>query len=206
MKTRADLKRELAATVPLGEEESFLASATASLEESRAALQAFRDERVQLKRLISVRERKRQDWKGKVPRGTDPPTVADAHAEVARAGTAPCHRVADVTLVADGVHLTFRNEFKRALNGADGFEKIWVVVRAPPHARFEGGRCVTGDAEDGQGLYLWLADVVSADDASGIVHVRGLEFVGDKGRIGDMTVVDIKPYLPYCEAWPGDPK
>lgn len=206
MKTRADLKRELAATVPLGEEEAFLASATMSLEKSRATLQAFRDERVQLKRLISVRERKRQDWKGKVPRGTNAPTITDAHAEVARAGAAPCHSVADVTLATDGVHLRFQDEFKRALNGVDGFEKIWVVALAPPNAKFEGGQCVTGAVGEGQGLYLWLADVVSADDATGVMHVRGLEFVGDEGRIGDVTVVDIKPYLPYCEAWPADPK
>lgn len=200
MKTRADLKRELAATVPPGQEGAFLVSATSALDEARASLQTLRDERVRLKRLISIRERKHQDWKGKVPRGNAAPTLEDAEAEVARAGAAPCHRVADVALAGDGVvEVRFRDEFKRALNGVDGFEKIWVIALATGQAQFSGGSCVAGD--EGEGLYLWLADVVSADEKTGVVRVRGLGFVGDESRVGEVTVVDVKPYLPYCEAW-----
>lgn len=205
MKTRADLKRELIATVAPGEEISYLNSATSALEEARVALQSLRDERVRLKRLISIRERKHQDWKGKIPRGDSAPTRDDAQAEVARAGTAPCHRVADVTVGGnDGTfELVFRDEFKRGLSGVMGFEKIWVIAVAKGESLFRGGRCMVGNREErDQGLFLWLANVVAVDEKTGIVKIEGVELTEDECKVEDIAILDIKPYLPYCEAWP----
>lgn len=181
MKTRADLKRELSVSVAPGAEQGFLASATSELESARALLSSLRSSRAEVRRLISIRERKRQDFKGKVPRRAAA-TRADAAAEVARAGAAPCHRVADVARAEGGLELRFRAEFKAALGGVGGFERAWVVAVARGQVR------------------LWLVEVRGVDERAGVVRLGG-GGAGLAQERGEVAVVDIKPYLPYCEAW-----
>lgn len=206
MKTRADLKRELDATVPIGEETTYLAAATSALETARAELQALREQRVNLMRQISVRERKRQDWKGKIVRGPNAPAISDAIAEVARAGCAQCHCIAGISLAKNHgeLWLRFRAAFRRALTGVDGFAKLWVIARVAGEAPLAHGLCASIDngGPDNLSVYLWLVDVVAVDVKSGTVQVAGLSFLGSDADLSQIVVLDVKPYLPYCEAWP----
>lgn len=203
-KTRAILKRELSSSIPDGEEASFLASAAAALEESRRQLQKLRAERAALRRQISIRERKRQDWKGKVPRPAGDPGRTEALAELARCGVASCRCVASIQLRNERSQLRFFDDFKAALSGLAGFAKLWIVAVAPAWVGVEMGRCCGG--EERRNVYLWLVDVEAVDVKEGVVQIVGMNFEFGEDALKEILVLDVKPYLPYCEAWPLDPK
>lgn len=203
-KTRATLKRELSSTIPAGEESSFLASAAAALEESRRQLQTLRAERAAIRRQISVRERKRQDWKGKVPRPAGDPGRTEALAELARCGAASCRRVASIQEGNGRLQLRFLDSFKAALSGLEGFAKMWIVAIAPVWVEVQEGRCCAG--EGGKSVYLWLVDVEGFDVKEGVVQIAGMSFEFGGDVMGEILVLDVKPYLPYCEAWPFNSK
>lgn len=207
MKTRADLKRELEQTVPHGEEQAVVDAANAALEAARANVKSLRAERARLMRQISIRERKMSDWKGKIPRA-DEPTMHAAEEELARAGTAVCQRVANLVADEHGrvARLQFHPEFRRALTGVDGFDKLWVVAWAPDGVALEGSCRIAGAADaPGENVYLWLAHICSADVTAGIVHISGLDFLTAHPALAEIAVLDVKPYLPYCDALPAAP-
>lgn len=204
IKTRAALKQELSSTVSPGEETSFLASAVSSLEESRRHLQALREERAAIQRQVSIRARKRQDWKGKIPRPSGDPSRSEAIAELKRCSDAWCHRVASIR-VRDGCwQLGFCDEFKAALSGLEGFAKIWIVAVAPKGLEFPAGKCCTG--EGSRDVYLWLADVEAVDVKGGVVKIAGMNFEVSGNALEEVLILDVKPYVPYCDAWPSEVK
>lgn len=190
LKTRADLKLELMRTVPPGEESNVLQQVENQLESSRERLAALRTQRVSIMRQISIRERKLSDWKGKIPR-TEPPSVAAAMKEMRRLGEVPCHAVGK--LRADG-YIVVGRDFARALTGVDGFEKVWLVVQ-DAEGVVRTGRCVGVD----EAVCLCLVDVVSCDVKKGLLQVSGIHTSDGT----EVTVLDIKPYLSYCESFAG---
>lgn len=221
LKTRATLKRELMETIPHGSESAYLAKTEEDLLAAQHRLRDLRDEHVRIMRLISVRERKLRDWKGKVPRATDAdPTLADAQVELARAGEMVCHRVASV--LGGGRVLKFGAAYAKALDGLGGFAKLWVIMLVPASAAsaLACGECVPGvsratrEGSTSSRLFLNVVDVVTCDVAAGVVEMSGLIAANVESNFGaealtkmlnDVVVLDVKPYLSYCEAWPESP-
>lgn len=179
--TRKQLKAELSKAVPPGAEAAVLAEAEADLLAAQAALAALRKERARNERAISVRERKLADWKGKIPFVGEPSPEA-AVVSLQRAGVMPCTPIADVAqspsaeerLDAESTRLVFRPDFRRALTGLAGFSHVWLITSG------EGG--VRASAHE----------VRAIDERAGEVIVGGTGVDG--------VVVDVKPYLAYCDA------
>lgn len=207
LRTRAALKRELLRTIPQGAEKAYLERSAAALTCAQERLSALREERVKLRRAISIRERKLRDWKGKVPR-THEPTQQDVARELERCGEMPLARIG----LFDGRcrAITVHAAYARALTGLDGFDKAWLIVAVPcGDDCVDGGACwprVTVRGKDGQEQWmrviLQLVSVIRCDVKNALVEVEGLDLQGCGAE--DAVVIDIKPYLSYCEAWPDD--
>lgn len=176
--TRKQLKAELARTVPPGSEAAVLAEAAADLASAQASLASLRRARARNERAISVRERKLADWKGKIPFAGEPCADSAATA-LRRAGVMPCTTVADATALEPGgpdggSRLVFRPRFRRALAGLAGFSHVWVITAG------EGG--VEASAHEVRAL----------EERAGVATLAG--------TLADGDVVDVKPYLAYCDA------
>lgn len=180
MKTRADLKRELSQTIPHGDETAYLSKVEAQLTAARTRLQDLRARRVALSRRISVRERKKQDWKGKIPR-REPPTQQLAISELSRLGSMPTHAVACATDRA----LRFETPFRTALTGVNGFQFVWVLLYAHGEEEMCHASCVGC-------VMLRLVGVEQCHVKEGLLVVDS--------SLPNLPVLDVKPYLSYCEA------
>jgi tRNA (adenine37-N6)-methyltransferase len=97
-------------------------------------------------------------------------------------------------------------EHERALDDLDGFDRIWVIFwfdRAegrgaskvlPPRSRKKRGVFATRSPHRPNPIGL---SAVRLDRVDGLVlHVRGVDF------IDGTPVLDIKPYIPYADAFP----
>lgn len=189
-KTRKEMKDHLLATAPEGCETALLERTHLRLNETRRKLVAVRAERAKIMREVSIRQRKMTDWKGKIPRRNEP-TQHDVQRELKRLGQMPC---AIVARFEDGVgKLVFDKYLASALTELDGFEKIWIIMTVPEGLSFKLGRCQNN-------IYLCLADVKKVDVKKGIVYISGLLPSGDLSLLKEITILDIKPYLAYCEA------
>lgn len=193
LRTRADLKRELCRTIPPGEEQEYLTRVETELSTLQDELSALRTKRASLMRQISVRQRKLVDWKGKVPRTSEASTKS-AQEELQRIGSMQCHRIGKL-ISAHEVHV--EKAFASALKGVDGFSRIWMVIAAPRDLLVDG-LCTGCD------VYLCVVDVKSCSEKTGKIAIEGLRVKGDVNRLQEATVIDIKPYLSYCEAWKED--
>ncbi|KAI0561473.1 YaeB-like protein [Gracilaria domingensis] len=190
VKTRAQLKRELNDTLAPGEEGHFLNHVEAQLDRFHHQLADLSARRAAIMRHISVRERKLNDWKGKIPRTTHA-NEADAQREMQRAGRMPCICIA-----------RFRNQHEivvesalcNALQGVEGFSKLWLLCMAPPDLRFRA-MC------SGRDIYLCLVHVRHCDVRAGLLTIDPIQYEGDSDKLNQVAVFDIKPYLSYCEAW-----
>lgn len=170
--TRAELLSALDAATPAGGERACLSSNEALLRGSRARLDALRARRAMLARLVSVRARKRRDWKSKIPRGgVGVPDVRHARGCLSRAGPAPCVTLCLPTSLPAGVAL--RPCLRPTLAGLAGFSHVWVIVR-----------------ERDARLALHLAR---------LCQVRGHSLVLCPPPPPG-AVLDLKPYLAYCDA------
>lgn len=205
MKTRGELKEELLKTIPKGEESKFLAEAENKLSTLQSQLQQLQAKRATIRRGITIRERKLRDWKSKIPRVTDIPSVSSVEKTVHALPPVKCLVIGHVS--GDASSILILRRFAPALTGLDGFEKAWVILHASnsksDDAHFEETVASTQSSSqemrtcDGSGINFALVGIVASDARSGIVHIESLSI-----SYAHATVLDIKPYLPYCEAWP----
>ena len=107
---------------------------------------------------------------------------------------------------AEGV-LAILEEYRPALADLDTFERIWLLflfhrsrgwaprVR-PPRGGPKRGVFATRAPNRPSQIGLTSVRVTAVDVGRGLVHVRGVDLL-------DQTpILDIKPYLPSCDAWP----
>lgn len=175
--SRAQLKAELHESIAKGDEEDVLRLHTTRLRGLQQRLEALQKKRARVRREMTIRERKLRDRKGKVPRMHPGDSPQQAREDVADSGVMNGTMVGCVA--ADGGSLVVHTAFRRALSDVHGFQKLWLVLMAPAHS-----------------LVLSLVHVVACDTAAGTVVFDSAD------AISDAAVLDIKPYLPYCEAWP----
>jgi tRNA (Thr-GGU) A37 N-methylase len=210
--TRATLRREYEATVPVGDESALLQSELRVLEDARERLRELRTTRVDLARRAAEHRRKLHDWKGKVPRalGAPPPQECPATADM------PCVVIAELVRPTrlgrenGTAALRFLPLYVRAMEGIERFEKAWVVLRAVEDIHLAGARnpslCQPEHPESK--LHLVLVDVVERRGRSAvdkeILIVNGIDADAVLAQNKDVLVVDIKPYLSYCEAFPDE--
>lgn len=217
--TRGDFRREYEAHLVPGEEASAFRSLSGSLDGARQRLRALRYRRVEVAKRRSEHVRKLSDWKGKVPRSLGAPIPSPK---------SPGNQYMPFKQIATVVKpkrfsrenecfmgLQFRLRFTRALCGLERFDKAWIIVLS--NRGFVGGHeADAGDIEEVSGvchrestesnqkaLHLVLVSIVrkcgSGANASNMVVVRAED--GDLSeRLLDGVVIDIKPYLSYCEA------
>ena len=191
MKTRAELKRELNTTIPEGEELTYLSQVETSLSTARSNLNQLRSQRAKLMRQISVRQRKLHDWKGKIPRSEEVPTVADAKRELQRLNRMPAYRIGTVSSDGNSIHVY--KTYKRALRGVDGFSHIWIIYIYDNSTLDLVSTCMSNSGK--HQLRLQLCQVRTINEHTGEITLE------DTSLPSSVTVVDIKPYLRYCESW-----
>ncbi|CAN8076171.1 unnamed protein product [Agarophyton chilense] len=193
-KTRAQLKRELDETLADGEEHAFLHHVEMQLDQLQSQLRDLSATRAAIMRQISVRERKLNDWKGKIPRTADF-SCSDAQREVQRAGQMPCICVARFR---DPQHIFVEKMFCNALQGVERFSKLWLLMLAPTNLRFRA-LCL------GRDVHLCLVQVRACDSKRALLTIDPIPFDGDPNQLAHTIIFDMKPYLSYCEAWTEKP-
>lgn len=188
VKTRGELKQELLTTIPEGEEGKFLLEAEQKLEEMKNRLLELQTQRASTRRGITIRERKLRDWKGKIPRVGDVPDSSEVLKHVKALLPVTCVKIGDID---DNCEiLSIGDKYVGALSGLSGFDKMWVILHNKNST----------DADETNGEFMPSAvvvDIVECDEKNGKIKIDGLD-----QRVGGGVVLDIKPYLPYCEAWP----
>lgn len=200
--TRGELKKKLLQEVPKGAESAFLKQTTECLQEMQTSLQRLQTQRTELRRLITVRERKLKDWKCKIPRYGPPPSVDSIRESLTKMSTM---RACAIGCMTPAGHILFAPEFRGGLTGLAGFDKAWIVVIAPENDVLSCASCSTISAcvstsSDSDPLLL-LVDVLACNIGSGVVRISRMCGESQPCLSGGL-VVDVKPYLSYCEAWP----
>lgn len=205
MKTRVELKEELLKVIPKGEERKYLAEAESKLNTLQSQLQQLQAKRATIRRGITIRERKLRDWKSKIPRATDIPSVSAVKNAVQALPLVKCLAVGHVS--NDVSYISISKRFAPALTGLDGFEKVWLILQAlndkdgDTHCEEAISSSQPCQQEKSachdSNVNFVLVDVVSSDARSGAVHIGNLSIT-----FANAMVLDIKPYLPYCESWP----
>eukprot|EP00178_Gracilaria_changii_P025108 TRINITY_DN766_c0_g1_i1.p2 TRINITY_DN766_c0_g1~~TRINITY_DN766_c0_g1_i1.p2 ORF type:complete len:229 (-),score=35.58 TRINITY_DN766_c0_g1_i1:4531-5217(-) len=190
LKTRAELKRELNETLASGEEVDFLNGVEKQLDHFHNQLTELNATRATIMRQISVRERKLSDWKGKIPRTGDV-NLREAQRELQRVGRMPCTRIARFRNARE---IVVEKALYNALQGVEGFSKLWLLLLAPTGLRFHAS-CTDND------LCLCLVHVHVCDAKSGVLTIDPMQFEGDSNKLDQVSILDMKPYLSYCEAW-----
>lgn len=195
------MKQQLLSTIAPGDEASLLLDAENRLQKARSELKSLREERSKVNREIAVRRRKLQEWKEKVPRGMEKvPSEGDMRRELERCGEATCRCVARVEILDERRRrLRFGKAYRKGLGGVEGFEKMWVIVQMPDGIRMCEGELWTGTQQTA--VYLCLVDIETVSEREGLVGIRGMEMEGDMGKVEEVSVLDMKPYVPYCDAW-----
>jgi tRNA (Thr-GGU) A37 N-methylase len=203
VRTRGAFRREYEATIPEGCEATALAEATAELDATRERLRELRARRVDLVRKTAEHVRKLHDWKGKVPRplGAPIPSVEVADPSAAM----PCRVVARVREtrseeMEDGqLCLVFSKPYVRALEGVERFDKAWVIGMTADC----GGGGGAHRSWNNPALRMVLVDVVERRGRNAqnkeVLVVRDGGGDALESLIG-VSIVDVKPYLSYCEA------
>jgi len=98
-------------------------------------------------------------------------------------------------------------DYRAALADLGSFQRIWLVFLfdrshgwaarvKPPRGGPKRGVFATRAPNRPSQLGLTTTELVAVDEAAGIVHVRGLDL------LDGTPVLDIKPYLPFADAWP----
>jgi tRNA (Thr-GGU) A37 N-methylase len=210
--TRATLRREYEATVPVGDESALLQSELRVLEDARERLRALRTTRVDLARRAAEHRRKLHDWKGKVPRalGAPPPEECPVTADMPCVAIAELVRPTRLGRENGTAALRFLPPYVRAMEGIERFEKAWILLRAVEYIHLAGARnpslCQPELLESK--LHLVLVDVVERRGRSAVdkelLIVNGIDADAVLAQSKDVLVVDIKPYLSYCEAFPDE--
>lgn len=105
------------------------------------------------------------------------------------------------------IYLSPKNNFEQAVKDLDGFERIWIIyqfhlnknwkplVTPPRHTRNKVGVFATRAPYRPNQIGL---SCVKLD------KVEGLKiFISESDLLNDTPVLDIKPYLPYSDSFPG---
>lgn len=213
VRTRGSFRREYEASLAPGSEAAALSTVSAELAATRVQLRALRARRVELGRRSAEHVRKLADWKGKVPRalGAAVPEGPGPVGFMPRVGIAEVRRRGELEL-----GLVFLKRFVRGLEGVERFSKIWVLaVPGKGDGVVDGDNASTASGSGNGSRRCWGNDdfVMVLVDVVGRVGkgVRDKEVlvVRDGGgnaleKLVGATVIDIKPYLRYCEAHPDD--
>ncbi len=94
---------------------------------------------------------------------------------------------------------------EKALRDIEGFDRIWLVTYLhlnpkwgplvrPPRGGVRRGVLATRSPHHPNPIGLSAVELVGRE--GGVLHVRGLDL------IDGTPVLDIKPYVPYCDAFP----
>ena len=89
----------------------------------------------------------------------------------------------------------------------DSFERIWVVFLfdrsrgwtsrvKPPRGGPKRGVFATRAPDRPSGIGMTNVELLSVDSSSGLVRVRGIDL------LDGTPILDLKPYLPFVDAWP----
>lgn len=106
------------------------------------------------------------------------------HLALQRAGDMRCRVIADsVVNETHGTTLSLRPPYRRTLIGLTGFDVLWLVLLDHSNA-----------------LYTTTAQLVQVDEPAALLHLR-IPY----STLAHTRIVDIKPYLAYCDAWPQAP-
>ncbi|HEX9253215.1 MAG TPA: tRNA (N6-threonylcarbamoyladenosine(37)-N6)-methyltransferase TrmO [Ignavibacteriaceae bacterium] len=105
------------------------------------------------------------------------------------------------------IYLNPKNNFEQAVKDLDGFERIWIIyqfhlnknwkplVTPPRHTRNKVGVFATRAPYRPNQIGL---SCVKLD------KIEGLKiFISESDLLDDTPVIDIKPYLPYSDSFPG---
>lgn len=174
MKTRSELKRELLKHIPDGDEQLFLSKQEKKLAELQEELHKLEEHRSTIRRAVTIRERKIRDWKGKIPRDGDVPKGSFLGEDKASTSTV----IGQVDPNNPSV-INIQHFYAPALTGLTDFEKIWIFL-APK--------------DDERSVSMKLVNVISWDKKKLTLGI------GTLSDLPGRKIVDIKPYLPYCEA------
>ena len=104
------------------------------------------------------------------------------------------------------IHLTVENA-EHCIRGLEGFEFIWIIAYMhlntgwrptikPPRGDKKQGVFATRSPHRPSMLSLSAVRLVKVDHAKGILTVKGVDL------LDNTPVMDIKPYVPYCDAFP----
>jgi len=177
-KTRIELKQLLSRLTPTGEEQGLLEDAERQLVSVQDEIRALTAHSIAVGRDISVRERKLADWKGKIAReNMQPPTRA-------------LERAGEMDWVSIGHFyentLVLHKIYRRSIMGLSGFSHAWLILVAS-HSNTINIRTVAVAME-------------KVEERNGLIKfdVKG-DFSAQLG-LEDYDIVDIKPYLSYCDA------
>lgn len=177
MKTRSEMKRELQKHIPNGEEHLFLSTQEKRQEELQEELHRLEERRSTIRRAVTIRERKIRDWKGKIPREGDVPDKKSVRSFVGKNKTSISTVIGEVDHNDPSV-INIDQFYAPALTGLTDFEKAWVFF-AP---------------KEEKSASMELVNVISWDR-------KKLTLRTDRSsNLSGRKIVDIKPYLPYCEA------
>jgi tRNA (Thr-GGU) A37 N-methylase len=181
-----------------------------TLDSARVRLGELRSQRVDLARRAAEHRRKLHDWKGKVPRslGAPPPDAAPDTPDM------PCVEIAQLVEPTRAgrekgtAAFLFLPPYVRAMEGIECFSKAWVILRAPKGVQMTGA-CNPSEchpAHGGTTLHLLLVDVAERRGRcmkdKELLIVNGLDAAAVLRQSTAVHVIDIKPYLSYCEAFP----
>ncbi|KAA8499221.1 hypothetical protein FVE85_6806 [Porphyridium purpureum] len=185
----------------------------------KTQLEAAQRRRAELVRLKAERERKLHDPKSKgmslsLPRtgciaGDDDGGAASARAQASAQAMAHV-RVCELRVSQDVdtcATLVFRGSYARALHMLDGFSHVWLIIIQQGEVSGVGA-CVPEHGSGHQSRRIWLETARTlcvrhvAARANEPASVELNIECGSTHLTGDMVVVDIKPYLAYCDAEP----
>lgn len=231
MQSRQVLKEHLKKTIAGGAEVGYLREAEDELSRLQTELQQLQERRANLRRQITIRERKLLDWKGKIPRAHGAlPSVNEVTESVSTMPSAACHEIGRISELNSEngkvlATLTVASHFRTGIKGLAGFEKAWIVLVSKKLGR---GELLCGDDKDddkdgvacgvnetkptrsrscmpsASGVELILVDIANCDERSGTLIVALIEPSIERSYGGaaftEATVIDIKPYLSYCDS------
>lgn len=219
MQSRQALKEHLKKTIAEGEEIEYLRDAEEELSRLQTNLQQLQERRANLRRQITIRERKLLDWKSKIPRADGALPSADEVAKtMSTLPSAACHEVARISNVNSengkiSASLSVKSHFRTGLKGLAGFDKAWLVLVNKNMVGELQGDDACGDGiqlpstqciPTVSGIDLVLVDIVNCDERFGMLEIVPVQQLSTSSNISptlaESSVIDIKPYLSYCDS------
>lgn len=130
--------------------------------------------------------------------------IGTARTPWSRREDAPHQPTADPT--CEGT-LEIEPEYRAALADLDSFRRIWVLFLfdrsrgwaprvKPPRGGPKRGVFATRAPNRPTQIGLTTVELLGVDVSSGSVQVRGIDL------LDGTPILDLKPYLPFCDAWP----